>query len=384
MKINLNSKKTVLIFIAAIAVLVGIIAAILVTYHHYHTPKAIEIVCNSDNAYLYETGNDKILVLRINNTIQLTTIIEPTDCRANVEWTIEGDNKAEAGEGKVISLSKEGEVAAENPGKVIVKATAGEGKKAKSATITVMVTKSDAELMQELKDEIAALPDTENLTAEDKERVEELKAKYDSLSSEYKDRLTDEKGKLSDAVSKVEEVAKVPTGETSEESTTSTENSTSAVTSPSTSKPTGETSTSKPSGGGSSTTKPTQPKPSEPTTSKPKPTEPTTSKPKPTEPTTSKPKKFAMSPEEAVAYARKICEEERGLKWQELYTKDNVGWNNPIVIGINTTEEKIKKYIRGAIETTYHKYATEYKVIIEPCKDAVGNDAYKIYFLYAD
>lgn len=247
MKINLKSKKTVLILIAVIAVLVSIIAAILVTYHHYHTPKAIEIVCKSDDAYLSESGNNKILVLRIGNTIQLTAIVEPAGCKAAVEWTIEGDNKAEPGERKAISLSKEGEVAAENPGKVIVKATAGEGKKAKSATITVIVTKSDAELMQELKDEIAALPDTDNLTAEDKERVEELKAKYDSLSSEYKDRLTDEKGKLSDAVSKVEKVAKVPTDETSEESTTSTENSTSAVTPPSTSKPSSETSTSKPS-----------------------------------------------------------------------------------------------------------------------------------------
>ena len=132
----------------------------------------------------------------------------------------------------------------------------------------------------------------------------------------------------------------------------------------------------KPSGGSSGTTKPT-----EPTTSKPKPTEPTTSK--PTEPTTSKPKDFAMSPEEAMAYARSVCEA-RGLKWQELYTKDNVGWNVPATIGIEDTEEQIKENIRGSINCTYHKYATEYKIIIESCKDAVGNDAYKMYFLYAD
>lgn len=382
MKINLKSKKTVLILIAAIAVLVGIVTAILVIYQHHHTPQTVEIACDADDAYLSESGNNKILVLRIGNTIKLTAIVEPVDCKADVEWTIEGDNKAETGEGKVISLNKDGSVTAENPGKVIVKATAGEGRKAKSATITVIVTKSDAELMQELKDEIAALPDTENLTAEDKERVEELKAKYDSLSSEYKDRLTDEKSKLSDAVSKVDEVAKESTGATSEENTTSEETSTSTVTPPSTSKPTGETSTSKPSGGGSSTTKPTQPKPSEPTTSKPKPTEPTTSKPKPTEPTTSKPKKFAMSPEEAVAYASSICEA-RGYQYVDEFNKDNAGWNNPKIIVINDTEERIKEKIRGAIETTYPPGpGNYYKIITEPCKDAVGNDAYKIYFLY--
>lgn len=376
MKINLKSKNTIIIFIAVIAVLIGIITAILVTYHHYHTSRAIEIVCESDNAYLSESGNNKILVLRIGNTLQLSTIIEPADCKAKVVWAVEGDNKAETGEGKVISLDNTGLITAENAGKVIVKATAGEGKKAKSATITVMVTKSDAELMQELKDEIAALPDTENLTAEDKEKVEELKAKYDSLSAEYKDRLTDEKDKLSNAVSKVEESVQEPTGVTSEESTTAETTSAPIVTPPTTTKPSDNTSTTKPSGGSSGTTKPT-----EPTTSKPKPTEPTTSK--PTEPTTSKPKDFAMSPEEAMAYARSVCEA-RGLKWQELYTKDNVGWNVPATIGIEDTEEQIKENIRGSINCTYHKYATEYKIIIESCKDAVGNDAYKMYFLYAD
>ncbi|MGN0561697.1 MAG: Ig-like domain-containing protein [Candidatus Fimenecus sp.] len=376
MKINIKSKKTVFILIAVVAVLVGIITAILVTYQHSHTPQTVEIVCDADNAYLSENGNNKILVLRIGNTLQLSTIIEPADCKAKVVWAVEGDNKAETGEGKVISLDNTGLITAENAGKVIVKATAGEGKKAKSATITVMVTKSDAELMQELKDEIAALPDTENLTAEDKEKVEELKAKYDSLSAEYKDRLTDEKDKLSNAVSKVEESVQEPTGVTSEESTTAETTSAPIVTPPTTTKPSDNTSTTKPSGGSSGTTKPT-----EPTTSKPKPTEPTTSK--PTEPTTSKPKDFAMSPEEAMAYARSVCEA-RGLKWQELYTKDNVGWNVPATIGIEDTEEQIKENIRGSIDCTYHKYATEYKIIIESCKDAVGNDAYKMYFLYAD
>lgn len=376
MKINIKSKKTVFILIAVVAVLIGVITAALVTYQHHHTPQTVEIVCDADNAYLSENGDNKILVLRVNNTIQLSTIIEPADCKAKVVWAVEGDNKAETGEGKVISLDNTGLITAENAGKVIVKATAGEGKKAKSATITVIVTKSDAELMQELKDEIAALPNTENLTAEDKEKVEELKAKYDSLSAEYKDRLTDEKDKLSNAVSKVEESVQEPTGVTSEESTTAETTSAPIVTPPTTTKPSDNTSTTKPSGGSSGTTKPI-----EPTTSKPKPTEPTTSK--PTEPTTSKPKDFAMSPEEAMAYARSVCEA-RGLKWQELYTKDNVGWNVPATIGIEDTEEQIKENIRGSINCTYHKYATEYKIIIESCKDAVGNDAYKMYFLYAD
>lgn len=89
-----------------------------------------------------------------------------------------------------------------------------------------------------------------------------------------------------------------------------------------------------------------------------------------------------MTPDEAMAYARKVCEEERGLIWLDDFHKDDSGWNSPIVIGINTTEEKIKKYIRGAIETTYHPAAKYYKVYIEMCKDAVGNDAYKIYFFY--
>lgn len=369
MKINLKSKKTVLILIAAIAVLVGIIIAIFATYQHYHAPQAIEIVCNADNAYLSEQGNDKFLVLRINNTIQLTAIVEPADCKAAVEWTIEGDNKAETGEGKVISLDNTGLITAENAGKVIVKATAGEGKKAKSATITVMVTKSDAELMQELKDEIAALPDTEKLTAEDKEKVEELKAKYDSLSAEYKDRLTDEKDKLSNAVSKVEESVQEPTGVTSEESTTAETTSAPIVTPPTTTKPSDNTSTTKPSGGSSGTTKPT-----EPTTSKPKPTEPTTSK--PTEPTTSKPKDFAMSPQEAVAYARSVCEA-RGLKWLDLMNKDNSGWNMPWEVTKLQTEEQIKEHIRGSIDCTYHPAAKYYKVYIETFEDS-----YKIYFFY--
>ena len=377
MKINIKSKKTVFVLIAAVAVLVGIITAILVTYQHSHMPQAVEIVCDTDvdNAYLSENGDNKILVLRVNNTIQLSTIIQPADCKAKVVWAVEGDNKAETGEGKVISLDNTGLITAENAGKVIVKATAGEGKKAKSATITVMVTKSDAELMQELKDEIAVLPDTENLTAEDKEKVEELKAKYDSLSAEYKDRLTDEKDKLSNAVSKVEESVQEPTGVTSEESTTAETTSAPIVTPPTTTKPSDNTSTTKPSGGSSGTTKPT-----EPTTSKPKPTEPTTSK--PIEPTTSKPKDFAMSPEEAMAYARSVCENERGLIWLDDFHKDDSGWNVPATIGIEDTEEQIKENIRGSIDCTYHPAAKYYKVYIETCKDAVGNDAYKIYFFY--
>lgn len=89
-----------------------------------------------------------------------------------------------------------------------------------------------------------------------------------------------------------------------------------------------------------------------------------------------------MSPEEAMTYASSICEA-RGCQYVDEFNKDNAGWNNPIVIGINTTEEKIKKYIRGAIETTYPPGpGNYYKIITEPCKDAVGNDAYKIYFLY--
>lgn len=125
----------------------------------------------------------------------------------------------------------------------------------------------------------------------------------------------------------------------------------------------------KPSGGSSGTTKPI-----EPTTSKPKPTEPTTSK--PTESTTSKPKDFAMSPEEAMAYARSVCEA-RGLKWLDLMNKDNSGWNMPWEVTKLQTEEQIKEHIRGSIDCTYHPAAKYYKVYIETFEDS-----YKIYFFY--
>ena len=131
----------------------------------------------------------------------------------------------------------------------------------------------------------------------------------------------------------------------------------------------------KPSGGSSGTTKPI-----EPTTSKLKPTEPTTSK--PTEPTTSKPKDFAMSPQEAVAYASSICEA-RGCLYVDEFNKDNAGWNMPIVIVQGDSVERIKEKINGSIDCTYPPGpGNYYKIITEPCKDAVGNDAYKIYFLY--
>ena len=383
-KKKLTDKQKVAVIIAAVVfVVVVLVAVIAIVVTRTTQPESVQIYYNAreldasitEDEFVYD---DDELMISIGEKVQLQALVEPEDCVMEPVWSIqEGDEGC-------ISIDADAIVTAEAEGTVIVAATVGEGKNARTGTITVTVEKSEAELVDELRQEIAALPDAENLTAEDQERVEALIEQYNSLSATNRSQLAEESAKLQSAGQKIEEITgsstveevevpTEPTTTTPEAPTSASGGNTSATTpstgssgssgntntgsnsggsSSSTSRPSTSTggssssgghssSTSKPSGGGSTGSGGNTSKPTEPATSAPEP------EPEP---------EFAMTADEIIAYASNYIEStygNTGIKYDAGMNKNNCGWNAPSVVIKGESQAVIKNRLREAADATY-------------------------------
>lgn len=394
--IKWKSKKVIAILVAAAIVVVGGIGTCVYLGTRETQPESIQVYYNLKALDPNTTAEDVVfgraLTMNTGEKIQLKTKIEPEDCKMPVTWAVKSGDKA------AVTLTKDGVLTAEAEGTVVVSATIGEGKHACVGTLTVKVEKSEAELVQELKEEIEALPDTENLTAEDQEKVNELVEKYNSLSGTNKSELAQESAKLQNASNKIEQItgttpdvtmsAEEPT---SSAATTAPSGSTSPTTKPSgntssnsgtTSKPSGGSSggssgsntTSKPSGGGSSGSNTTSKPSTGGTTSKP---ETTTSKPTTTQPAK---KEFAMTKQEIIDYASKYIEDTYSCTYRADMSKDlpGVGYNPPTKVFRSDSVEVIKQALRWAADATYIPGGW-YKVYVEQ----IDENTMRVYMFYA-
>ena len=392
--IEWKSKKVIAILVAAAIVVVGGIGTCVYLGTRETQPESIQVYYNLKALDPNTTAEDVVfgraLTMNTGEKIQLKTKIEPEDCKMPVTWAVKSGDKT------AVTLTKDGVLTAEAEGTVVVSATIGEGKHECVGTLTVKVEKSEAELVQELKEEIEALPDTENLTAEDQEKVNELVEKYNSLSGTNKSELAQESAKLQNASNKIEQITGTKPDVTmpADENTTSESTTVSGGTdSGTTSKPSGGSSsgsgtTSKPSGGsGSGTTS----KPSgggssgSDTTSKPSTGGGSTSKPETTtsKPTTTQPakKEFPMTKDEIIAYASKYIEDTfTGTKYDAGLNKNNAGYNAPSTYTKGSwTEEQIKADLRGSADATYIPgLVGYYRVYVEQ----IDENTMRVYMFY--
>lgn len=406
-KIDWRSKKTIAVIVVSAVVLVGAVTAgIVYAATREVQPESVQVYYSMKALDPNTTEEDIVygrpLTLNTGEKVQLQALVEPEDCVMEPVWSIqEGDEGC-------ISIDADAIVTAEAEGTVIVAATVGEGKNARTGTITVTVEKSEAELVDELRQEIAALPDAENLTAEDQERVDALIEQYNSLSATNRSQLAEESAKLQSAGQKIEEITgsstveevevpTEPTTTTPEAPTSASGGNTSATTpstgssgssgntntgsnsggsSSSTSRPSsstggssssggGSSSTSKPSGGGSTGSGGNTSKPTEPATSTPEP------EPEP---------EFAMTADEIIAYANSYIQSKwPNAKYLAEFNKNNSGWNAPMTIAksSNLSASEIQRRIRGSADATYGA-GSWYKVYVE-MRDA---DTMVVYMFY--
>lgn len=394
--IEWKSKKVIAILVAAAIVVVGGIGTCVYLGTRETQPESIQVYYNLKALDPNTTAEDVVfgraLTMNTGEKIQLKTKIEPEDCKMSVTWAVKSGDKA------AVTLTKDGVLTAEAEGTVVVSATIGEGKHECVGTLTVKVEKSEAELVQELKEEIEALPDTENLTAEDQEKVNELVEKYNSLSGMNKSELAEESAKLQNASNKIEQITgtkpdvAMPAEEPTSENTTVSGGTDSGTTfrpsggsssgSGTTSKPSGGSSggssgsntTSKPSGGGSSGSNTTSKPSTGGSTSKP---ETTTSKPTTTQPAK---KEFAMTKDEIIAYASDYIEDTYHSTYNPGFGKDvpGTGYNAPTKVFRSDSTEVIKQALRWAADATYLPGGW-YKVYVEQ----IDENTMRVYMFYA-
>ena len=390
--IEWKSKKVIAILVAAAIVVVGGIGTCVYLGTRETQPESIQVYYNLKALDPNTTAKDVVfgraLTMNTGEKIQLKTKIEPEDCKMPVTWAVKSGDKT------AVTLTKDGVLTAEAEGTVVISATIGEGKHECVGTLTVKVEKSEAELVQELKEEIEALPDAENLTAEDQEKVSELIEKYNSLSGMNKSELAQESAKLQNASNKIEQITgtKPDVMMPAEENTTSESTTVSGGTdSGTTSKPSGGSSsgsdttskpsggsgsgtTSKPSGGGSSDSDTTsKPSTGGGSTSKP---ETTTSKPETTQPAK---KEFAMTKQEIIDYATDYIVNTYHCTYYDGFGKNvpGTGYNEPSTFTKDWTEEEIKTDLRLSADTTYIQNGW-YKVYVEQ----INENTWKVYMFY--
>lgn len=108
----------------------------------------------------------------------------------------------------------------------------------------------------------------------------------------------------------------------------------------------------------------------------------TTTKKKSTEKKNTKPKTFAMSASEIRSYALDQIAKIDGTIYTPEFTKNNAGWNTPLVVYTSDSASKIKEGIRG--KTWFYNGTTRngYNVYVENSTDYNGEKVLKVYFLY--
>lgn len=216
---------------------------------------------------------------------------------------------AEDKEKEIVTVSDTGLVTVVNDGKTVVEASIVSGKNAKTATITINVTLSKEDEIADLEEKINAIPSLDQLSDEDKEEVDALMEEYNGLSAQEKATIGSSSNKL---IASKEQVDKIVAEKESASQAAST--TTNAAYSNSLS---GSSNNSSSSNSGSSS-----------------------------KPSTTKPKNFAMTATEIRNYALDQIAKIDGTKYRSDFTKDNAGWNNPLVIYTSYSESKIKQDIK--------------------------------------
>lgn len=90
-----------------------------------------------------------------------------------------------------------------------------------------------------------------------------------------------------------------------------------------------------------------------------------------------------MSASEIRSYALDQIAKIDGTIYTPEFTKNNAGWDTPLVIYPDTSESKIMEGIRSYANGVYNGTTKNgYNVYVENSTDYNGNKVMKVYFLY--
>ena len=89
-----------------------------------------------------------------------------------------------------------------------------------------------------------------------------------------------------------------------------------------------------------------------------------------------------MTATEIRNYALEQIADIDGTIYRSDFTKENAGWNTPLVVYTDDSESEIKEHLRN--KTWFYNGTTRngYNVYVENSTDIYGEKVLKVYFLY--